>query len=513
MRYLTDASGFVEALQVGIATGAMPPTYLRPRLRPETRLALESVTSQPCGDMTLVLAEHTASWVLLDAREADAVHSLTNIRCDEFERATSARLGSSAPDYLTRLYQRGLLRLDGAPGLDPNLLSDGALFEDTYLVEILVTQKCNLGCLYCLAEAGPDMQHLPPHLARAAIDAAFKLPKSRPLTIQLSGGEPLLNFTLFKSLVHYIETKRDETGRDMRIATQSNGTLIDDEIAAFVRDHHIMIGISCDGPSMLNDVSRPTLRGRPSLDRTLRGILALRRNGVSFGLITVLSRANVDHPRDLVDFFCEQGIAGVKINPVNIIGDAQARWSATGISTDEYFMFMEEFIDYVIDTGAELAEANLSQYLQRLTRRVHNYRCMRSNCGAGKSFFLIDSRGEIYPCAHSAGIPSWNLGSIAHADGDLSALGAENAVLVDFPRRLVDQIDTTKQCPWRHFCEGGCAVNAYQHSITILAPDTLCAFYERFYPRLLERLAREPDRFQRLLDVMLGDGAATVVDV
>ncbi|MGH2601837.1 MAG: SPASM domain-containing protein, partial [Dehalococcoidia bacterium] len=157
-------------------------------------------------------------------------------------------------------------------------------------------------------------------------------------------------------------------------------------------------------------------------------------------------------------------------------------------------------------------EQNLVEYMQHLMRRVHNYRCMRSNCGAGRSFFLIDAAGEVYPCAHSAGIPSWRLGKISDAAGDLLGMSAEHDVMQLFPLRLVEQMDEPRRCPWRHFCEGGCAVNAFQRFGTILSPDTLCSFYELFYPRLLERLASAPARFQTLLDLTLGLQRASVVD-
>ncbi len=39
----------------------------------------------------------------------------------------------------------------------------------------------------------------------------------------------------------------------------------------------------------------------------------------------------------------------------------------------------------------------------------------------------------------------------------------------------------------------------------------LCSFYERIYPRLLEILATDADRFQRLLDVTFGAGRIGVV--
>ena len=512
MLYVTTTQSFAESLSIGLATGSTPPTFLRPRIDAETPLELEKSTVIPSGPMSLLLAEHTASWCLLTEFEAEVAQAARGIRFANLLARYPQLDESLLVGFLIRLYQRGLLRLDGRPGLDPALLSDGALFRDGYLVEVLVTQKCNLACRYCLAAAGPDMPHLHPELAYAAVDAAFNLPATQPLTIQLSGGEPFVNFGLFKALVEYAEEKQRRTGRSVRLCTQSNGTLIDDEIAQFIGEHRIQIGISCDGPSRFSDLSRPMLGGQPSSERTLRGMRTLWRHGVQFGVILVLNRANVGHAEDLVDFFAELGVVSIKVNPISMIGDAQLAWDAMAITPDEYFEFLDTFVDCIVERRIALSESNLREYLQYLFRRIHDYRCMRSNCGAGRSFFLVDASGDVFPCAHSAGIPSWRLGTIGEAAGDFIGLGARNDVVQQFPLRLVEQIEATRSCPWRHFCEGGCAVNAYQQFGTIQAPDTLCAFYERFYPRLFERLATDPAKFQTLLDLTFGPAHASVVE-
>lgn len=511
MRFLASGETFLESLQIGAELRSLPPTFLWPVIEEDTRLQLEPVRMLQCGPQVLLLAELTASWCLVDEFEARVASAARDVTLRDLHARWPALPEERLQEFFVRLYQRGLLRLNGKPGLDPTLLSDGALFRDANLVEILVTQKCNLACLYCLAEAGPDMPHLRPELAFRAVDEAFRLPSSKSLTIQLSGGEPFVNFRLFKQVVEYIEGRVAETGRSAMVCTQSNGTLVTDEIAEFVKEHHIGIGISIDGPERLNNRSRPTLGGQESHHRTLRGMRTLQRHGVKFGTILVLNRANVAYPAQIADFFVELGITSTKVNPVNMIGDAQRTWDDMSISSEEYFEFLDRWITHVTDNELPLNESNLAEYLRYLYRRIHDYRCMRSNCGAGKSFFLVDASGDIYPCAHSAGIPEWRLGSIGKQNGGLVELGRKHPVIRAFDTRLVERMNDTRRCPWRHFCEGGCAVNAFQKFGTIVARDTLCSFYERMYPRLLEILASEPDRFQRLLDTTFGAGRIGVV--
>ncbi len=511
MLYLSSAQLLEESFELGIALGRMPPTFVRPQVNADSILELEPLLTLPYKNLKLFLATHTASWCLLDSFEAAVAMEASGVPFTSLCARYPGIGADQLKGFFIRLYQRGLLRIDSEPGLDPDVLSDGALFREANLVEVLVTQKCNLACLYCLAGAGPDMPHLHPEFGYKAVDEAFRLRKDIPLGIQLSGGEPFVNFKLFRALVEYIEEKRQTTGRDVAIVTQSNGTLINDEIAEFIKAHGIRVGISIDGPSHLNNRSRPLLGGGPSHERTLRGIQTLQRHGIDFGAILVLNSLNVGYPQEIADYSVELGIKSIKINPVNMIGDAQTTWDSVAITSDEYFTFLTSFIDHIIQNRLPLREANLAEYLKYLVRRVHDYRCMRSNCGAGKSFFLVDAMGDVYPCAHSAGIPEWRIGTIQEADGDLVKLGERNAIVDLFHERRVERMSSTQACPWRHFCEGGCAVNAHQKFGTILAPDTLCAFYERMYPRLFEMLAATPERFQTLLHLTFGPGQADVV--
>ena len=511
MIYLTSPSLFREALGLGVALGSMPPTFTQPALSDDTILNLEDVYVHRSGDMWLLMAEHTGSWCLLSDAEAIVAGHARDCRLGHLLEMHPTLGAARLRDFLTRLFQRGLLRLDGRAGVDPDLLSQGALFSEGNLVEILVTQKCNLACRYCLAEAGPDMPHAKPHAAFMAVDEAFALANKAPLLIQLSGGEPFVNFRLFKSLVEYIEQKQKETNRRVRICTQSNGALVTDRIASFLKQHEVQIGVSIDGPSELNNLTRPLLAGGTSHEKTMRGIRILQKHGIAVGVIVVLSRTNVDHAAEIADFLVAQDLHHVKINPVHLIGDAQRSWDSLAITSDEYFTFMEEFVDHILETGLDLAESNLGAYIEHLIFRKRQSRCLRSNCGAGKSFFLIDAKGDVYPCAHSANLPEWRLGAIEEAEGDLVGLGSKNPIVRQFSERLVDRLPDTRTCPWRHMCEGGCAVNAYQHYGGILAADSLCSFYERLYPRLLERLAMEPTSFQCLLDLTFGVGHAEVV--
>jgi uncharacterized protein len=514
MLYIDSVEAQWQALEIGLATGDVPSTIVEPRLVEDSVCELEPVVIEPCANgMSLVLAASTGSWALLDANECRLASDLTRPRTLlELSNKLSSNDKFTMRDFLVKLYQRGLLRINGVPGVHPGLLKGGALHHEANLVEIFVTQRCNLGCKYCSAQAGSDMPHLDPAVARRAIDQAFLLPANLPLAIEIAGGEPFVNFKLFSELVIYIERKSVELGRHVSIYTQTNGTTVTPKIVDFLQAHKISVGVSIDGPADLHDAARPRANGKDSFGQVMKGISLLRRGGIRFGMIAVLTRHNAKHPFRMVEFFSEIGARTVKINPVNLIGDADLTWDSIGINGDEYYEFLDSFLDYTLDAGIKLKEANLAECVKNIVFRIHEYRCMRSNCGAGKSFFVVDAKGHIYPCAHSTAIPSWRLGSIADAEdaGGFIALSEKSETVDAIARRRVDEMPATSSCRWRHFCEGGCAVNSFKAHGRIESRDPLCFFYEKMYPRLFQRLATSPDKFQGLLDSQLGAGVARV---
>ena len=79
-----------------------------------------------------------------------------------------------------------------------------------YTMTLEINQRCNLRCKYCyLGEK--DGSKMTCEVAYKAIDNAFKctaIHKDRTLWIDFVGGEPLLDFDMIRSLVEYINRKK-----------------------------------------------------------------------------------------------------------------------------------------------------------------------------------------------------------------------------------------------------------------------------------------------------------------
>ena len=88
---------------------------------------------------------------------------------------------------------------------------------------------------------------------------------------------------------------------------QTNGTLIDEAWCDFFAEEHVNVGVSIDGPKRLHDRNRLTRSGRGTFDKTIAGIRLLRRHGVPFHVISVLSTGQHAGARGDVRLLCRRG--------------------------------------------------------------------------------------------------------------------------------------------------------------------------------------------------------------
>jgi uncharacterized protein len=82
--------------------------------------------------------------------------------------------------------------------------------------------------------------------------------------------------------------------------------LIDDEWAAFFKEHGFLVGLSIDGPRPLHDVYRKDKGGKPTSDRVMRGLGYLVKHGVEWNALTTVNAGNAEHPLDVYRFLRDE---------------------------------------------------------------------------------------------------------------------------------------------------------------------------------------------------------------
>src|SRR4051812_32135495 len=134
-----------------------------------------------------------------------------------------------------------------------------------------VASRCNLNCEYCYVynKADQTWREQPAFLSDEVVEAAIGRLRwhclqsgQKALRIVFHGGEPLLaGADRFEGWCRKLVSSLNDVV-DVRMAIQTNGTLIDDEWLDIFRRYQIVVGVSLDGPADVNDSLRVDHHGR-----------------------------------------------------------------------------------------------------------------------------------------------------------------------------------------------------------------------------------------------------------
>lgn len=462
---------------------------------------------------TLAIAADTASWSFLTDREAAWLANVApHISLGALRGRWPADALGPLDDFVGRLFRRGLVTLAGQSAVDATIFADSPNVREGHLVELLISEKCNLACGYCLAGASQRMPHMDENVARRAIDRAFAVDQDEGFTFEFSGGEPFLRYASMRRLVDYIRHHPDRRGRAVYVALQTNGTLLDAERVQWMRDESIIVGLSLDGNPASHNRSRPQVNGGESFSKVMRGIDLMQRADVGFGALLVLNRSNIDDADSMIDFLVDNGIEHIKLNPVAYLGTARAGWTDVGITQEEALAYMQSFAQRVVDRGHRLYEANLFDMVRHLVSKQRHSRCIRGHCGAGDTFTAVAADGSIYPCGRATQSPGLRLGRVQDSTDALNAPAARSEVIQWIRERRPHTLDDCRTCLYRELCQAGCAAQAFERYGTVRQKTPECHFNKSMYPYLMRWLTfddRAVSHFNR--GPYFGDGSPLAV--
>ncbi|HOR01473.1 MAG TPA: 4Fe-4S cluster-binding domain-containing protein, partial [Anaerolineae bacterium] len=134
-----------------------------------------------------------------------------------------------------------------------------------------VAHRCNLSCVYCFAGQGPyggEASLMNKPTAQRAIDVFLDQPSvaAKP-SITFFGGEPLLNVPVIEFAIAYATREAAKRGKQISFTITTNGTLLSRRIVDLLKQHHVSIMVSIDGPKGIQDqLRRPRRSNRSSYD-------------------------------------------------------------------------------------------------------------------------------------------------------------------------------------------------------------------------------------------------------
>lgn len=216
-------------------------------------------------------------------------------------------------------------------------------------IELLILQGtpfCNIACRYCYLDDKDDRHVMSTELLETALQRVFESPfLGKSLSILWHAGEPLaLPVTFYKDAFNRI-SRLQPHGLDVVHSFQTNAIAIDDDWCELFKEHSARIGVSIDGPAWLHDRQRVTKRGSGTHALAMKGIAALKRHGVPFGTITVLTNDSLEFPDEIFDSMMEIRPVSVGFNPEETEGANRVSSLNTAHTRTRFTDFMRRYLE------------------------------------------------------------------------------------------------------------------------------------------------------------------------
>jgi uncharacterized protein len=338
-------------------------------------------------------------------------------------------------------------------------------------VTLKLTSGCNLHCAYCNVEAvTPKTPRMSIERFRRVARLLIENSSSPHVGLEFHGGEPLLlPDEWFEEAVAYARALARQHRRGIEFPLTTNGTLLTEERLLRLRRLGVRFCLSVDGPPEVNDV----LRGGGHA--VARAIDLFRKHGVGFGVLTVLSRANVPHLTRVMDWFREVGVADFRVNFL----EPQGRGNDEShlLTGEEMFEGMRQVLDHMATTDVSVNEAETLMTVDRFLRGRNprpGRSCWEFDCQAGHTYVAVDHAGTIHACGTDL-----RNHALGHLDRDLDVDHYEATL-----RRLHHKDDWYVRCfdcAAKKICRHSCATSDY-NSKTYREHE--CRFTKLFYQHL-----------------------------
>ncbi|MFL5950552.1 MAG: anaerobic sulfatase maturase [Gaiellaceae bacterium] len=364
---------------------------------------------------------------------------------------------------------------------------------------------CNLDCSYCfflskeLLYPGSRFrmaEQLLERYVKQLIEAHAGVPE---VTIAWQGGEPtLMGLDFFRRSVELTQAYL-QPGQRAAYTIQTNATLLDDEWAAFFKEHGFLVGISIDGPRELHDAYRVNKGGKGSFEQVMRGLSFLRDAEVEWNALTTVHRVNGDHGREVYRFLRDEcGAQFIQFIPIieRVVAASEngpAAWTSwrdrplyvqEGDAVTDRTVEPAQYGRFLIDVFEEWVRRDVGTvYVQLFDVTLANWvgeppgLCVHSEtCGGA---LALEHTGDVYSCDHFVE-PRHLLGNIEER---------HLLELVSSPQQVqfgLDKRDTLPQycldCDVRFACHGGCPKDRF---VRTPAGDPglnyLCAGFKEFF--------------------------------
>lgn len=356
--------------------------------------------------------------------------------------------------------------------------------------------QCNLDCSYCYYLNKQD-ENKRSSMSIAMMEQIVEAHiNAQPCSTEhvdfiWHGGEPMLRGLAFYEEAVLAQEKKANNKRVVN-TMQTNGTMINERWASFFSQHKFMLGISIDGPNLLNDIARIDKNGQSSFERTMRGMQHLKKHDVQFNTLTVVNNKTYRHAKTIYQFLHKNGSDYMQFQPC-IDHELDRRtghdWSLTG---EQWGQFLCDLFDEWVDADVGKVYIQFFENCLMILMGYPSQMCHHSTtCGQQ---LMVEHDGNVYSCDHY-GYQEHQLGSIK--SDTLTAMATSQKQVKFGANKYHDLNDICHRCDFVQLCQGGCPKNRIASTEDGTAMNHLCQGYKMFFHHALPKLLPMVDAMKK----------------
>lgn len=311
-------------------------------------------------------------------------------------------------------------------------------------ITLNVNQICNLHCHYCAA--GGNGSYGDP-VKKISIEKTLpqiawmieKVPAGQTFGINFLGGEPLLYPEALEMIGDHAAELAKAKGVQLTLGVTTNGTLINEKALAIFLKHKFNVTISIDGPAEINDRVRPSKNSSSPTAQIEKGLELLLQNKAKLGAIRFTAVFNKDNT-EVLKAYRYFSRFDVDIFSMNFDANEQDEAASRKFTAE-----LAEAAREAFQKGGEPALRKI-EYFDRLFDRLDSQIRLNNYCGAGKSYFMVDARNQVFTCP-------WDVNNSKEMVGVDTYLSKEK---LEPYQTAINAKAGCKDCWARNICGGGC---------------------------------------------------------
>jgi len=333
------------------------------------------------------------------------------------------------------------------------------------LINLDVTNKCNLNCAHCGA-AGSTCEH---DLSLEQVyNLLAQMVQLNCYEMILAGGEPFCRPDIMDILTRASEHR-------IYTAILTNGTMIDEDKVVGLSQlpylTYVRISMEAVGAEL------DSLRGKQGITEDIKAaIRLLKAQNITVGINMAIGPQNIHQLKEVLDFALEQKVNFVRFAPLELVGRSKEEVIDEAFYIDAMNRILTMMGDYSNYLNQELAPLPVQS--NQLSG------CFLTGCPAGYFSFSIESNGDVNLCPFIQEESNLNIkhSSLAEIWKELQRRKIEY--------RSVPKAGACSDCAYVASCAGGCMATKTSRNLQISAEQPVC--YSRVLELVLDQVYSDP---------------------